>query len=236
MKTTPNRAVKQLRKMIGRTQAEFATMIGASKDTVVSWETGRNQLSPAFARRIAFATGVEGDCLLRNRKALACGFPQARQKVYTAEDFERHRQTVIGCSDEEGARHHLEHCADALELLFLAAAQNGGGKLRYRLPAVLDSFIQWCDRTREDFQLGREIDEQLRKRKAKTVFTLTYREWRAMAKEDPTALKAMGFADDRRKGDEEELSLEIEMAPGWAPGRPMKGPRPLIKEAVLPKR
>ena len=39
-------------------------MIGASKDAVVSWEVGRNELSESFARRIEFATGVEAKSLL----------------------------------------------------------------------------------------------------------------------------------------------------------------------------
>ena len=38
MKTTPNETLRELRRMLGQTQGEFAAMIGASKDTVVSWE------------------------------------------------------------------------------------------------------------------------------------------------------------------------------------------------------
>ena len=58
-----NKAVRALRKIIGLTQAEFAVMIGASKDAVVSWEIGRNELSATFARRIALVTGVDGRTL-----------------------------------------------------------------------------------------------------------------------------------------------------------------------------
>ena len=235
MKTTPSTAVRELRRIIGRTQAEFAAMIGASKDTVVSWETGRNKLSPAFARRIAFATGVDEDCLRLNLGTLFyTEDPQTGPKVYTAEAFERYRQTVRGRSDEEGARHHLRHGVDALELLFMAAAKAGGGKVRYRLPAVLDSFIQWCDRTREDFKLGPAIAEQLGKRKFKAGITQTHREWRAMQKRDPAALKAAGFKDARRKRDEDALRLELELVPGWAPGRSMRPPKPAIMEAMQP--
>jgi hypothetical protein len=35
--------------------------------------------------------------------------------------------------------------------------------------------------------------------------------------------------------DKEELRLEIEVAPGWAPGRSMKPGRVAVKMAVLPK-
>lgn len=232
MKTDPNEAIKALRQVIGRTQVEFAAMIGASKHTVVSWETGRNKLSAPFARRIAFATGVDGDCLLRNFSTLIFDDPLAGPKVYTAADFERYRQTMRGRSDAEAARQHLRHGADALELLFLAATKNSGGKLRHRLPAVLDSFIQWCERTREDFKLGVPIDEQLRQRRFKAGVTRTYREWRAMLKHDPVAVSEAGFKDDRRKGDAETLRLELELVPGWSPGRSMMPPNPAEMEAV----
>ena len=58
-----NEAVRALRKIIGLTQADFAVMIGVSKDAVVSWEIGRNELSATFARRIALVTGVDGRML-----------------------------------------------------------------------------------------------------------------------------------------------------------------------------
>jgi len=211
-------------------------MIGASKDTVVSWETGRNKLSPAFARRIAFATGVDEQSLLLNLNTL---FFQEEGRsapgIYTAEAFEHYRQTVRGRSDEQGARHHLRNCADALELLFMAATTSGGGKVRYRLPAVLDSFMRWCEQTREDFKLGPAIAEQLGKRKFKAGVTQTYGEWRAMHQRDPAALKAAGFKDDRRKRDEDALRLELELVPGWAPGRSMRPPKPAIMEAMRPR-
>lgn len=236
MKTTPNTAIRELRKIIGRTQAEFAAMIGASKDTVVSWETGRNKLSPTFARRIAFATGVDEDCLRLNLGTLFfTESPVANPEVYTAETFERYQQTIRGRSDATGARHHLKHCQDALELLFMAATQAGGGKLRYRLPAVLDAFIQWCDQTRADFKLGQPIDEALRQRPFKAGITQTYHEWRAMLKQDPAALKSAGFIDDSQKRDDETLTLELELVPGWAPGRSMQPPRPAVLEALRSK-
>jgi transcriptional regulator with XRE-family HTH domain len=65
-----NEALREVRQIIGRTQGEFAAMIGASKDAVASWEIGRNRLAPQFARRIALATGVEEEGLRRGRGPL----------------------------------------------------------------------------------------------------------------------------------------------------------------------
>ncbi len=225
MKTKANQAIRELRKTIGQTQGEFAAMIGASKDAVASWETGRNKLSDQFARRMAFATGVDEDELLRGRGPLTCYVPYTGHEPFTAAAFERYRGTYWGRSDDKSAQRHYKNCADALWLLFMAAARPGGGKIRHRLPGVLDSFIQWCQRTREDFLLEPQIEDQLRQRKSKLVLSRSYGQWRAMQKEDPKVIRLMGFKDDPRKDDEEELCLEADTIPIWRPGYPMRGPK-----------
>jgi hypothetical protein len=116
----------------------------------------------------------------------------------------------------------MRNCTDALELLFMAASQTQG-KVRNRMPAVMDSFSQWCERTRVDFQLDRKIEEQLQQRKSKLVLNHTYGQWRRMQKEDPAACRMMGFKDDPRKGEGENLRLEMETVPAWRPGYPMRG-------------
>ena len=226
MKTRANEAIRELRKIIGRTQGAFAAMIGASKDAVASWEIGRNKLSAAFARRIAFATGAEEEGLLRGRRGhLSYYEPFAGHRPYTAGAFEHYRKSYWGRSDDEAAQQHLRHCADALGLLLLAAARPGGGKVRHRLPGVLDSFLQWCERTREDFKLDPQIQEQLEQRKEKLAVRHSYGEWRRMQSEDPGVCRMMGFKDDPRKSDQEELRLEVETVPLWRPGHPMRAPR-----------
>ena len=54
--------------------------------------------------------------------------PLKGQVPFTAETFAEHRQSYWGRSDEAAARNHYGHCADALQLLFVAAARTGGGK------------------------------------------------------------------------------------------------------------
>jgi len=228
MKTETKECIRALRKIIGLTQAEFAVMTGVSKDTVTSWETGRNQVSEAMARRIELVTGVDGRMLLQG---VSVPFSKAMDgHCYTAEDFKEHQQ-AWGGSDEAGAQRHLEHCRDTMELLLLAAARAGGAE-RHRLPGLLDSFMQWCQSAREDFELGPQIDAELGKRAQPAGMTQTYRSWRAMARQDGETLRAAGFRDDPLKGDQEELRLELKLAPGWAPGRSMKWPKPAMMKAV----
>jgi len=220
-----NQAVRALRKIIGLTQGEFAVMIGVSKDAVASWETGRNKLSATFARRIALVTGVDARTL---RLGVSVPISQdADAHVYTKEDFERHQRTEWSGTEEAQAE-RLARCQDTLELLFRAAARVGGDPPRQRLPGLMDSFMQWCEQAREDFKLGPAVDEQLGKRRFRAGMTQGYRDWRAMARGNPEGLKAAGFEDDPSKGDREPLRLELELVPGWAPGRSMKPPRPAV--------
>ena len=204
-------------------------MIGVSKDAVVSWEIGRNELSATFARRIALVTGVDGRTL---RLGVSVPFSQAADaNVYTKEDFEQHQRTEWSGTEEAQAE-RLARCQDTLELLFRAAARAGGDPPRQRLPGLMDSFMQWSESTREDFKLGPALDEELGQRRFRAGMTQEYRDWRAMARGNPEGLKAAGFEDDPSKGDREQLRLELELVPGWAPGRSMKPPRPAVMKVA----
>lgn len=224
MKNKKRNKVRELRGIIGQTQAEFAMMIGASKDTVVSWERGRNAngLSAEFAKRIEFATGANAESLLRERGGIEGRGFAGRLVPYTLEMYEKHVKTQVGRSDEANARGHAKNCADALEVLFLAAAQPAGGQ-KFRLPGVVQSFVEWCERSREDFQLEREIEEELRKRTKKLEITLPYREWRKKQKEEPGMCRSFGFKDDPTKADGDGLTLSTTVYPIWKPGWPMRG-------------
>jgi hypothetical protein len=88
---------------------------------------------------------------------------------------------------------------------------------------VVDSFIQWCRQTREDFGLGPAIEAELGTRKGTLELTHSYRQWREMAKEDPAMARMMGFKDHPKRKDEESLSLKMATVPEWMPGTSMSG-------------
>jgi hypothetical protein len=83
-----------------------------------------------------------------------------------------------------------------------------------QLPGVLDAFMQWCEQTREDFQLGRQIEAQLDQRRYPIGVTFRYREWRQLAQEDAVKVAALGFQDDPTKAGHNALRLEGEGRPG----------------------
>ena len=49
-----------------------------------------------------------------------------------------------------------------------------------------------------------------------------------MARGNPERLKAAGFEDDPSRGNKEEMRLELELVPGWAPGRSRKPLQPAV--------
>jgi DNA-binding XRE family transcriptional regulator len=226
MKTKPNLAVKALRTIIGRTQDEFAAMIGATRDAVASWEGGRNHVSDTFAQRIFMSTGAFPEDLVKG-----VGIPRfflTNGRPYSKGDFDWYRSERTETHTESAIR-HAKNGASALEVLLLAAAKPGFGRIKDRLPAVWNSFIDWCDQTREDFKLEKQIDGVLSQRKFKDRMTGSWGEWRrlkclaARSEAAEWIVSCYNFKDDKRKLDDEELTLEVETCPDWEPGIGMVG-------------
>jgi transcriptional regulator with XRE-family HTH domain len=144
------RLLARLRKAIGKSQTQFAAMLGVSKHTIISVENDRNRLSPKLAHRIRIATGAPiesgADLDLLERWASEKQFDIWRQKFKT---------------DEETANQRYEDLAYWIRLVFRAAGRSGFAGNRDRLPAVYLSLLEWLNETREAFKLEREIDDIL---------------------------------------------------------------------------
>jgi len=176
------RLVAQLRDLIGKSQSQFAAMVGVSKHTIISVENGRNKLSRNLAKRIQLATGANiGD---ENFEFQVDGFVSASEKAaqlspeavaflrrrhdgtgkndraYTREDFEQWRKNFYPSNDRT-ARKRLEEMKLWLEVVFRAAAKPGVAGNRDRLPAVRQSLVEWLNETAENFKLEKEIDDIL---------------------------------------------------------------------------
>ncbi len=166
------------------------------------------------------ATGAAEQSLIK-KGPLGVAYAQPPRN-FTREDYQHHRKHYWGNSDQTSAARQTGRCADALELLFRAAAQAGAGGKTLPLPAVVDSFVQWCRQTEEDFRLIQHIDAQLETRKQPVPLTKTYGQWREEAAKHPNLARTYGFQDDPKKADHEPLTLTVEMFPVWAPGWEMR--------------
>jgi DNA-binding XRE family transcriptional regulator len=146
-------SVAELRKIIGKSQSQFATMIGVSKHSIISVENGRTkELSKNLTKLIQIATGAE----------LANGRFESPFKVadYTRDDFDRWRQKY-GRTDKATALKQFNEMKTWVKILFLAAAKSGRAGNRDRLPAVCLSLGEWLDEARVNFKLQDEIEDLL---------------------------------------------------------------------------
>jgi hypothetical protein len=91
---------------------------------------------------------------------------------------------------------------------------------------LLESFRQWCEQARVDFELEAGLEAQLQQRPFMIGRVQTYRFWRSLQKDSPIRAKAAGFQDDPTRGDDEEVLVAAEAIPAWTPGACMKGPIP----------
>src|ERR1039458_943391 len=169
MKTKPNKTVAKLREILGKTQAQFAVMLGVSRDTIVSVENGRNRLRPGLAYRIHIATGVNQVNLLENTGVLMTGDqdPYGRGiSEYTRESFEEWRNNVFYEGDDPAGRkktaqYFFDHLKGRIEVLLIAATRPGL-KGRDRFPAVMQSLEGWIAAVYRGFEVAKEGDEVLR--------------------------------------------------------------------------
>jgi transcriptional regulator with XRE-family HTH domain len=144
--------IAELRKIIGKSQTQFAAMIGVSKHTVISVENSRNQLSRNLAKRIEIATGAK---LSEGR--LTSPF---QAEDYTRDDFNQWREKYHQ-TNEASARKQFDDMQPWLKVIFLAAAKSGQAGNRDRLPALCLSLGEWLNENSEKFKLFNEIEDVL---------------------------------------------------------------------------
>ncbi len=151
-KSKASSLVVELRKIIGKSQSQFAAMIGVSKHAIISVENARNDLSQNMAKHIEIATGAK---LLGGK--LESPF---RADQYTRDDFDCWRGKY-GQTNKTAALKQLEEMKTWLKIIFLAAAKSGRAGNRDRLPAVCLSLVEWLNETRVKFKLEDEVEDIL---------------------------------------------------------------------------
>jgi transcriptional regulator with XRE-family HTH domain len=145
MKMTFGEAIKRLRKILERSQAEFAVLCGISADVIKNLESGRTaEIKAEDAQLIFAATGAEfSKSGVRYWKT---------KEPYTLEHWVDWTRTT-GNTCESLARAFAKDASEKLQALFLAAATPGPGKLKHRLPALWAYFQQWERKAKGDFRL-----------------------------------------------------------------------------------
>ena len=211
-----NKWLHSLRDIIGKSQAEFAAMIGEDPRTIINIENGRKRLDGILATKIQAVTGISALTYLLGDNWL---LDFSGRAPYTRADFE-HWKKNYSDNDEKSIHRFLELASDSLSLMLQAAKKSAW---KNRLPALQLSFQYWCNESAKKFQLRKSLDEILAGRKYIDKRTMRYGEWRK--KESAGCCEFYGFVDDPQEPDDEFLTLRVETHPGWVPCGDMKAPR-----------
>jgi DNA-binding XRE family transcriptional regulator len=149
-KTTFN-SVQHLRKILQKTQEEFAVLAGVSRDTIASIETSRLRLSSTLANRISKETGVAIVWLTANDSSLAMvnfnGRPYAYSDFRTAQD--KRLEPLKSYRDEP----EMEICVAYILLrraLQAAKKRNEVPQFRHRLERIIRSEIHQFGELRDE--------------------------------------------------------------------------------------
>jgi DNA-binding XRE family transcriptional regulator len=217
-----NTWLKKLRDIIGKSQVQFAAMIGEPPKTIINIENGRTRLDGILAHKIQGATGVASWKYMQGRNT---PLDFSGETPYTRKHFEHWKQ-FHGRNDEKYIERFAELASDTLLLMFRAAKLCGTPK--NHLPALELSFHFWCIEAVKNFQLKPSLDEILKsERKYIKERTMSYRDWRRA--ELAGDRNYYEFKDYPKKTDDELLTLRVEAHAGWSVCGDMKVPEGGIK-------
>ncbi len=174
-KTKKRNGFQKLRIILGKTQAQTATMLGVSLPLVKAIERGRLKVTEKLDRRIRIATGASfGKVSFRFDSEAAEGKPsrfpvkwkpipggQFRScyggtswpegRTYSKAVFEHH--TKIFASSPQAAKERFKEVSEHLEKMFIEAAKSGQSGSRNRLPAFEMSLREWMEHSAHQFHL-----------------------------------------------------------------------------------
>jgi DNA-binding XRE family transcriptional regulator len=217
-----NHWLKKLRNTIGKSQAQFAAMIGEQCKTIINIENGRTRLDGNMAHKIQAATGVSS-WLYMQGKNTPMDFGGQTPYVRAHFDYWKHAHSD---NDGKDTPEFVELASDTLLLMLQAAKKCGTPK--NHLPALKIAFHFWCLESVKNFQLNASLDEILKsERKYIKERTMSYRDWRRP--EMAGDRNFYEFKDDPQKTDDELLTLRVEAHAGWSVCGDMKVPEGGIK-------
>jgi len=161
---TQKHPVRDLRKIIGKTQVAFARSIGISPGGLKRIENNDMDLSPRFALRIFAETGASAEKLREGKLRTESG------KKYTAQFYEKWKERVFK-QNEAIAIDTAKGLSGWIEILFRASVVGS----RRRLWQVWRTLADATDDCARDFDLRGPIENILAKEKPRVKWNLAQR-------------------------------------------------------------
>ena len=221
-----NKWLSSLLKTIRRSQKQLAAMVGVTPNTIANVMTGRSPLNQKLAQKIYVATGAYHWPYFRgDDKVYALD-----GTTYSKAEFENWLKNYSD-SDEKRVGEFFNYASDTLQVLLNGAARC---KLKNHLPALRQSFLDWCVESYKNFDLEKPIKEFLEGRKYIQELTMNYQHWRDPHPVNVSLARRYEFKDDPRKLDHENLTLRYETRPGFfACGNMKKPPGGINSETII---
>jgi transcriptional regulator with XRE-family HTH domain len=149
--------IRNLRKIIRKSQREFALSIGISPSALKRIENHDLALSRRVARKIQYETAIDPRCLNGKLRTLR----NVRGEKYTKEFYKAWKEHY-SWQDEHMVKHLTGVLSGAMETLLQASVFG----YRRRLWLVSAEITETLDRCRVDFDLQRPVDEILAKQRS----------------------------------------------------------------------
>jgi transcriptional regulator with XRE-family HTH domain len=147
--------IRDLRKIIRKSQREFSLSIGISPSAMKRIENNDLALSRRVARKIQVETGIDPRSLLKAKGKLRT----FSGEQYTTEFYKNWKKDFSWQDDEWTAVEAAKWLGSWIEILLRAATYGSKNRMR----SVLNEIAETVDRCRVDFNLERPIDDILAK-------------------------------------------------------------------------
>lgn len=186
----------RLREGLGLSQPEFARRFGVSASIIKKLEAGKRDLSQDLSSRIFAETGV----------MLICA-SEEEPITYTKEDHAAWKKQVL--LDKVSVKGAERVIMKLVELMMAASARPGVEKSY----VVFNALIQAIERVKDEFQMEKHIEAELRDRQSTETKLYTVRELR----QNNLLAKQVGFKDEPKLKDDDQIPLT--KAVGWMPAK-----------------
>jgi transcriptional regulator with XRE-family HTH domain len=184
----------RIREGLGLSQPDFARRLGVSASIIKKLEMGKRAISHDLTARIFSETGV---MLITSSEEIPI--------EYTKEDHSAWKKEILF---DQKSIVGAERIIMKLVKLMLAASARPGVEKSF---VVFQGLIQAIERIKNEFQMEKHIDAELRDRQATEIKLYTVLELR----QNDLLAKQVGFKDDPKLKDEEQIPLAKTI--GWLP-------------------
>jgi transcriptional regulator with XRE-family HTH domain len=186
----------RLREGLELSQPDFAKRFGVSASIIKKLEAGTRTITPELSARIFAETGI-----------LFMSAPEEEPLEFTKADHAAWKKQIL--FDQKSVKGAERIVMKLIELMMAASARPGVEKSY----VVFNALVQAIERVKNEFQMEKHIDAELRDRQSTDTRLYPVGELRR----NDLLAKQVGFKDDPKLKDEDQIPLTKTV--GWLPAK-----------------